>query len=465
MSHRYNFVDPFLNASDFQAPAERVAVPSPYAAVPSKDEVDNLTHAVPLVIKRGSDSSVATLPIEGQGTIAVSTNAKAGLRIAVNTPDSSKPTLFLDVTTDHCGFSYGKDSVVLGSTPTPIPAVALKGIAACYLLPDQQTTYWLSVDRPNGVIRYGKYYLSTNLALLEATLKVKNDQGVMVWSDPKWNWLDDLKNVVVTQVGGDETKRKVAVQPLPLVNDLPPYIAPSDAVSMSDLETGVCTVVGNLPPECQRLYANVAGPNILLNTPDFPDFGAAIEHSVNTKGCLGYKLLEKKADEFGKKDFTGTYLRITIGRDMGDSPGIPYVLEIWPAGHYSPIHDHGDAFAVIKVLYGSIHVYYFDSLDPPGPQHIANPAVLKAGDITWLSSQQYQIHQLRNESPHGAVCCTLQCYQYGKDDSVHYEYFRYKSTDPKGEKKDFQPNSDMPFGEFKRAIAIEWEKYKSGQGP
>lgn len=35
---------------------------------------------------------------------------------------------------------------------------------------------------------------------------------------------------------------------------------------------------------------------------------------------------------------------------QGDSPGVPYVLEIWPAGHFSPIHDHGDSNAVIKVV-------------------------------------------------------------------------------------------------------------------
>ena len=28
------------------------------------------------------------------------------------------------------------------------------------------------------------------------------------------------------------------------------------------------------------------------------------------------------------------------------------MLEIWPSGHHSPVHDHGNACAVIKVLYG-----------------------------------------------------------------------------------------------------------------
>lgn len=47
--------------------------------------------------------------------------------------------------------------------------------------------------------------------------------------------------------------------------------------------------------------------------------------------------------------FLATYLRITLGQSLGNSPGQPYVVEIWPPGHYSSIHDHGDACAVIKV--------------------------------------------------------------------------------------------------------------------
>jgi hypothetical protein len=108
-----------------------------------------------------------------------------------------------------------------------------------------------------------------------------------------------------------------------------------DSISLDVLASGLVTVPANLPPACQKLYGNVGGPNINLDTPDFYDFSKAIQHSVNTPGLIGYNLLEKKAEEFGKKDFTGTYLRITLGPDMGDSPGPPYVLEIWPAGHVS----------------------------------------------------------------------------------------------------------------------------------
>jgi hypothetical protein len=104
----------------------------------------------------------------------------------------------------------------------------------------------------------------------------------------------------------------IHVSRLPIVRDLSPYVA-LDQVSLLDLENGTFTIPANLPPACQTLYQNVGGPNIVLNTPDFPDFAAAIQRSVSTKGCVGYKLLEAKMEEFG---WEGTYLRITLGLSM-----------------------------------------------------------------------------------------------------------------------------------------------------
>jgi hypothetical protein len=62
----------------------------------------------------------------------------------------------------------------------------------------------------------------------------------------------------------------------------------------------------------------------------------------------------------------------------------------------------------------------------------------------------------------GSVCCTIQCYSYGAEDKKHYEYFRYLAdVDGNGtldEQKNFEPNSDMLFKEFKEAIKNEWIK-------
>lgn len=126
---------------------------------------------------------------------------------------------------------------------------------------------------------------------------------------------------------------QLVYQPLPVVSKKPPIIVPNESITLDQLAAGSVTVPANLSTECQRLYANVAGPNILLNTPDFPDFSTAIERSVNTEGLLCQKLLKAKSTELGKDDYKSTYLRVTLGADLGDSPGPPFVLEIWPALH------------------------------------------------------------------------------------------------------------------------------------
>lgn len=253
--------------------------------------------------------------------------------------------------------------------------------------------------------------------------------------------------------------------------DLSPFVMSDEKISLLDLERGTYTAPANLPKACQTLYGNVAGPNILLDTPHFPDFSKAIERSVSMEGLLGYKLLKAKTGEFGQDDFKETYLRITLGYDLGDSPGIPYVLEIWPKGHYSPIHDHGDANAVIKVLHGEITATFFDSLTAPGgrPNPIGNEAILKQDMITWIGAENYQVHQLHNKSQD--VCCTIQCYRYvviqclsgvtltvghrySEEDNVHYDKFRYLED---GKVKDWVPNSDMAYSDFYREIKAEWD--------
>ena len=38
----------------------------------------------------------------------------------------------------------------------------------------------------------------------------------------------------------------------------------------------------------------------------------------------------------------------------GTTAGIPYVLEFWPPGSRSAVHNHGSVCAIIKVVFGTI---------------------------------------------------------------------------------------------------------------
>lgn len=130
-------------------------------------------------------------------------------------------------------------------------------------------------------------------------------------------------------------------------------------------------------------------------------------------------------------------------------------MEIWPSGHMSPIHDHGEAFAVIKVLEGKINASYFTNL---GKYRIKlEPDVmLEKGNATWLGPDNYQIHQLHNDFDR--VCVTIQCYQYANEDTGHDEYFEYIEAKT-GAKKPFYPTSDWEFVSFKKQIKAEWEQH------
>ena len=128
-------------------------------------------------------------------------------------------------------------------------------------------------------------------------------------------------------------------------------------------------------------------------------------------------------------------------------------MEIWPPGHYSPIHDHGYSNAIIKVLHGEITVSLFPFLSQ---KHREPFGLVKfgKGDIAWITPDCNQFHQLRNANVSGETCITIQCYMYSDDDSEHYKYFDYLGdhTDPDL----FTPNSDMDFLEFKEIMKKEW---------
>ena len=198
----------------------------------------------------------------------------------------------------------------------------------------------------------------------------------------------------------------------------------------------------------QKLYDCIY--KTTLNTPDFKDFGKAIEHSIKTPGCWCNKKIKEKASEFGTPNIKETYLRITLGQNNGESPGIPYVMEIWPVHHYSPIHNHAGASAIIHVLRGKINVSLYPYLGTTTPFGSAD---FSKGEITWISPTLNQTHKLENKGT--KTCVTLQCYMYEDNDREHYDYFDY-IEDTTCKIKHYEPDSDMDFVEFKKLMQKEW---------
>jgi predicted metal-dependent enzyme (double-stranded beta helix superfamily) len=125
-------------------------------------------------------------------------------------------------------------------------------------------------------------------------------------------------------------------------------------------------------------------------------------------------------------------------------------MEIWPQGHYSPVHSHAGAEAVIRVLEGGIHVDLYPYLSK-NVGRFAGADFVK-GDVMWISPTLNQTHQLRNTGK--ATCITIQCYMYDGNDDKHYDYFDY--LDEKGVIQQYEPDSDMEFLDFKQLMLEEW---------
>jgi len=252
-----------------------------------------------------------------------------------------------------------------------------------------------------------------------------------------------------------ETATTIKILKDPITRTVPLLIRDTDHLTMSDIAKGVFLPKANLSLTSQKLYDCISGKSFVLDDADFPEFSQAIEASIATPGLWCYETLQSKSSEFNpdKPNLLETYLRITLGENNGESPGIPYVMEIWPKQHYSPIHSHADSTAIIRVLYGEIHVslYPFLCAEKEGIAPFGE-ADFTEGDITWISPTLNQTHKLMNTG--NQTCVTIQCYMYEDNNKRHYDYFDY--LDESGHKQIYDPDSDMDFISFRELMKTEW---------
>lgn len=383
------------------------------------------------------DTQAAKMPtaleVKGQGTVALILKEQVPFRIALKTGEGEQSRGFsVKVSKESVSFykENGKTSEKLGEQKHDI------GID-----PDPACTYWFSLDSHNKTLRYGKGEVCKGATLHEYAL-----------SD---NELAEVGKVGQIQYQGEIASSRVGR--FPVVANPPMLILPSDEMDMAIIAEGNTATPENLSQAGRELYSMVGGKKLSLNTPDFPDFAKAIQHSILSKDGWCHRKLIEKAGGFG--DAKTTYLRITLGENQGNSPGHPYVLEIWPAGHRSPIHDHGNATAIIRVLSGEIQANLYSMLSIHHQKPYAT-TMLEEGHVTYMSADCRQVHKLENLNQEGVPCVTLQCYQYEGTDNVHTEHFSYITHDGK-EIHQFKPNSDMDFFEFKALMQTEWKNRES----
>ena len=315
------------------------------------------------------------------------------------------------------------------------------------LSPKAGAFYWFSIDAPNGCLRAGigeaRVETATYNYVFPAALHASNRAF--------------LESIVTISIPVPTVSvRCLRMLRDPVTTRVPMLVQKTDHLTMLDIGKGTYLPHTHMSAVGQQMYGAISGRNFVLDDDDFPDFSKAIQHSIKTPGLWCNKKLRDKSTEFNpdKPCLLETYLRITLNQNNGESPGIPYVMEIWPSAHYSPIHSHAGASAVIRVLHGSIHAALYPFLsDQKGGGLSFGTERFDKGDITWISPALNQTHKLGNMEKD--VCVTIQCYMYEEDDAKHYDYFDY--IDSEGKKKQYEPDSDMDYVAFRALMKEEWE--------
>ena len=312
------------------------------------------------------------------------------------------------------------------------------------LLEKKGIYYWFSLDAQNRRLYAGYGEARFETKVYEYTFTEGNEEIDKTF-------LESLKIIKI------EEDSVIPIRMLrdPVTRPTPMYVLGTDEITMSDIANDKIMPSACLPPIGRQLYNCVSGKKFILDDSDFPNFSKAIEYSIKTPGLWCYEKLQSKASEFNpdRPNILETYLRITLSENNGESPGIPYVMEIWPVGHYSPVHNHSSANAVIRVLHGSINVSLFPFLCGDIPRF--GNVDFKKDDITWISSNLNQTHQLLNLPTNKKTCVTIQCYMYDSRDKDHYDYFDY--LDDAGTTQHYEPDSDMDFLAFKEIMKNEWK--------
>ena len=331
---------------------------------------------------------------------------------------------------------------------------------------DKMASYWISIDRDSFLIKYGKGYLMAETTCMTFPLKdhkenefVKNLFNpakplylmVFISSEPLVQ-----SNVMIDAEPAFQFKTR------PLAGNLPPLVKDSSTVTLFDLDRGQYTFSDDLPTASQQLYNIVKGCE--LEYPENPaiKLSDAIRYSMNTKGRCLYEIMEdKKKGPYYTEGHV--YIRVTMGPDMLTAPGSQFVLELWPSGNESAVHNHGSACAIIKILFGRMKISIYNKLPNPVPKKCCFAPLMtfdaKQGDFTWMDENWYQTHKLENITDD--FCATLNSYRYRSDDSMQWPGLDYIQEE-EGHQETLHNTSDITFRKMREKVLREYAEYLTG---
>lgn len=168
----------------------------------------------------------------------------------------------------------------------------------------------------------------------------------------------------------------------------------------------------------------------------------AIRVSLNAPDGTLRQLLGMKAKRQGVKDARTTYIRVDC---FGKSVQSPCLLEIWPGGHYSPIHEHAGSTGLVKGVFGRVDIMLYESLSAR-PKEVALVS-MTADRCSWMSPEHFQAHKVFCPMAEHDFAATFHIYIDTKS-----EFFRYREDAEPHRIAEFLTESDIAWGQFYKGL-------------
>ena len=177
----------------------------------------------------------------------------------------------------------------------------------------------------------------------------------------------------------------------------------------------------------------------------------AIRVSLNSPGGALRRMLEMKAARSEGSDIRSTYIRVDC---FGKRIQSPCLLEIWPGGHYSPVHEHASSTGLMRGVFGRVDIMLYESL-APSPREIALMSVT-AERCSWMSPGHFQAHK---------VYCPMDTHDFAATFHIYTEtqsnVFKYREEKEPFGIAEFVTESDISWGQFYKALTDAVPYYAS----
>ncbi|CAF4006107.1 unnamed protein product [Adineta steineri] len=419
---------------------------------PDNDNTERLSQSYLLWSPWKTNCCTKTLPRKGQATIVVKQTSDIPFQLilsnasalnAIHKENTYSIVLIVNKREVTLNVYINGQEHLLGHTDE------LQHILQLYNNDDKENMYWLSFSKQTSTVMYGIGEIRPKFKILEAHLDEKYFQAIsnIAYLHIKINDIyEDFQ-----EISRLEDKIQFLINTSPLLEPNLLVISESQSTLFQNFRFYSYLYPLALTEPCRLLYHNLI--HFKLDDDDFPDLIPAIECSIkNPQGWCHQKLIEK-ANQFGRPNIDITYLRFTLD---------PFIIEIWPPGHYSPVHNHKNAYGMFRVLHGSILIRLFQALTLNLQYEAPIEYLLKQDQVTWMSPELNQTHQMKNIEL-SSCCIIVQCYEYDEtqaDKNRTEEYFDFIANNHR-HIETMKPNFDMKFAVFTEKMKKEWNQRQS----